>query len=255
MNTRKIAISCLALSVPLAVVGCSSSGSKNAAGSASSAAAGASSASSPSAAASTSSASAAQLTGTKLASLLLTTSDVPSGFAPSSGAAVNSGASLATATAKYLPASLSCNELVNDFGQTGFGESAMAFNVLANSTNGEIFEEAVYQFATPAAASTFYTTLKTKWLSCGTFTANDGSGDTGNLTVASTSAPSGLGQQDFGFTMKGTTSGAKLTEGNTIVLDGADVYAASTGEQGAALPTDLDLATLTQKLMTSVSGS
>jgi hypothetical protein len=246
------------LSVPLALAGCSSSGSNSAANSSASSNSGASSASSGSAAATTSSTaaagSAAQLTGTKLAALLLPASDLPSGFAVSQGAAVDSGASLATGAAKYAIASISCNDLVNDFGQTGFGESAMAFNVLANPTSGEVFEEAVYQFATPTAASTFYTGLKTKWLSCGKFAATDGDGDTGNLTVAAASAPSGLGQEDFGFTMKGSSSGSALAEGNTIVLDGADIYAASTGKQSSTLPTDLDQTALTQKLISSVTG-
>ena len=256
MHPRKIALACLALSVPLAVAGCSSSGSgskgaTSSPGTASSSAAGSPSASSPSTAASSS---AAQLTGSKLAALLLPTSALPAGFAPSSGAAVDSGASLTTAAAKFSIGSLSCNDIVNDFGQAGFGESAMAFNVLANSANGEIFEEAVYQFATPTGASAFYDGLKDKWPSCGTFAANDGSGDTGNLTVAGASAPSGLGQEDFGFTMKGTSSGTNLDEGNTVVLDGSDVYAVSTGEQGTTLPTDLDQASLTQKLISSITG-
>lgn len=257
MHPRKIALSCLALCLPLAVVGCSSSssGSKSAAGSpstAASSAAGSPSAAAPSAAASSSSG-LPQLTGTKLAALLLPASDLPSGFAPSQGAATDSGASLTTAAAKFPVASLSCNDLVNDFGQAGFGESAMAFNSLANSTSGEIFEDTVYQFATPAAASAFYSGLKAKWPACGSFAASDSSGDSGNLTVANLSVAGGLGQQDFGFTMKGTSSGTNIAEGTTVVLDGADVYAVCTAAQGTTLPTDLDATTLTQKLLSSVA--
>jgi hypothetical protein len=257
MHPRKIALSCLALCLPLAVVGCSgsSSGSKSATGSPSPAAS--SAASSPSAAGSSAPASGSaglqQLTGTKLAALLLPASDLPSGFTPSQGAATDSGDGLTTAAAKFPIASLSCNDLVNDFGQAGFGENAMAFNSLQNSTSGEVFEDAVYQFATPAAANAFYSGLKAKWPACGTFAASDTSGDSGNLTVASVSVPSGLGQDDFGFTMKGTSSGTNIAEGTTVVLDGAGVYAVSTAEQGTTLPTDLDETTLTQKLLSSVA--
>ena len=261
MHPRRVAPSCLALSLSLALVGCSGtgtgsgapSGPKNAAGSQSAASpstAGASRTTSPSAAAAVSAG--RQLTGTELAKLLLTGSDLP-GFAPTTGGALNSGADLTTGAAKYPLASLSCNSLANDFDDTGFGESAMATDMLANSTNGDIFDEAVYQFATPAAASAFYTRLKTVWLSCGRFTANDGSGNTGILTATATSAPSGLGRQDFGFTLKGTTMGAAFAEGNTIVLDGVDVYALSPGKQGSTVPTDLDPATLTQKLIDRVA--
>jgi hypothetical protein len=256
MKARKIALSCLALSVPLALAGCSSSGSGAATG-AGSGATGASSAASSPAAPATSAVAAPgavqQLTGTQLAAQLLQASDLPSGFAPSTGAAADTGARLATGAAKYSLASLSCNELVNDFGQAGFGESAMASNVFANSANGEIFEEAVYQFATTTEASTFYSALKTRWLACGTFTASDNSGDTGSLTVSTDPAPSGVGQEDFAFTMKGTAEGSKLDEGSTIALEGTDVYAISPGEQGGSLPADLDQTTLTQKLISSVT--
>jgi PknH-like extracellular domain len=252
MHPRKIALSCLALlSLPLALAGCSGSSSGPKSATSSSAAAPSASGASTAGSGST----AGQLTGSKLATLLLPVSALPSGFASSPGTAIDSGAALTTAAAKYSITSLSCNDLVNDFGQSGFGENAMAFNVLANSTNGEIFEEAVYQFATPAAASAFYTGLKDKWPSCGTFTANDGTGDSGNLTVAGASAPSGLGQEDFGLTMKGSSSGTDLAEGTTVALDGADVYAASAGAQSTTVPTDLDQAALMQKLISSVSGS
>ena len=254
MKSHKLAVSCLALSLPLAVVGCSSSGSKAATGSQNTAtptAAAASSASSPSAAAS---GSAGQLTGTQLAALLLQATDLPSGFAPSTGAEVDSGGSLTTnGLVKYPFPTLSCADLVNDFGQAGFGESAMAANVLANSTNGEIFEEAVYQFPTADDANNFYTELKNKWPACGTISVSDSSGDSGSFTVTPESAPSGLGQQDFAFTMKGTSSGSEIAEGSTIVLDGTDVYAINPGEQGPDVPTDLDPATLAKKLITNVS--
>ncbi len=105
MKSHKLVVSCLALSPPLAVVGCSGSGSKTAAGS----------------------------------------------------------QSMATATA--------------------------AADVLANSTNGEIFEEAEYQYATSGDANTFYTDLENKWPACGTVSVSDSSGDSGSFTVAPATCP------------------------------------------------------------------
>ncbi|MBR7835837.1 sensor domain-containing protein [Actinospica durhamensis] len=239
MNSRKLTYAGLVAALPLALAGCSSSNSGSTptgAGTASSTAA-----------------STAQLTGTQLTSALLTATDVASGFTVSSNSAVDSGGSLTTTAAKYKPAGMSCADLLNEIGQTGFGESAMADNTLENDTTEELLNQAVYQFSSASAANVFFTSLQAKWNSCGSFTETDSSGTAGKVDITVASAPSGLGDMDFSNTMSASESSTTMTGTNLAVLKGSDVFIVGPGKIGSSQPSDLSAQTLVQKLMSKVS--
>ena len=230
----------LVATLPLALAGCSSSNSG-------STPTGASTASSTAAAPTT------QLTGTQLTSALLTASDVASGFTISSDSAVDSGGSLTTTAAKYKPATMTCADLLNEIGQTGFGESAMADNTLENDSTEELLNQVVYQFSSASAANVFFTSLQAKWNSCGAFTETDSSGTAGKVDITVASAPSGLGDMDFSNTMVATESSTTMTGTNLAVLKGSDVFIVGPGKIGGSQPADLSAQTLVQKLMSKVS--
>jgi hypothetical protein len=242
MISRKQKYAGLFAALPLALAGCSSSSSGSPSGS-----------TTPSSPASAT-APAAQLTGTQLTGALLTAADLPTGFSVSSGSAVDSGAALTTAAAKYNPATLSCADLLNDLGKTGFGESAMSDNTLANQTSSEIFNQAVYQFATATAANVYFTSLEAKWNSCGSF-SESASGASGTVKITAGAAPSGLGDMAFVNTMSATEDGSTLSGSNLVVLKGDDVFLVGPGSISASQPADLVGQTLIQKLMANVAAA
>ncbi len=241
MNSRKLKYTGLVAALPLALAACSSSNSGSPAGSgatATTAVAG----------------STTQLTGTQLKGALLSATDVGTGFTASTDSAVDSGGSLTTAAAKYKPASISCPDLLNEMGQTGFGESAMADDTLENDTSGELLNQVVYQFASATAANVFFTSLEAKWNSCGSFTETDSSsGTTGKVTIVAAAAPSGLGDMAFSNTMTATESSTTMSGTNLAVLKGVDVFIVGPDKVGGGLPTDLSAQTLAQKLMSNVA--
>lgn len=128
----------------------------------------------------------------------------------------------------------------------------MATNGVADTASGEVYAEAVYQFASSGAADVFYDGLAATWPSCGMIVSTLTPTEVGRLTVAPTTAPSGLGMQDFAVTMSGT-EGVYLSETVTVVRDGVDVYLGTAGRIGGRQPTDLDSATLLHELIASVA--
>ena len=241
MNSRKLKYAGLVAALPLVLAGCSSSKS----GSSSTTAA-------------ASSGPTAQLTGTQLKSALLTTTDAGSGFAASASSETDSGGALTTAAAKYKPATLSCADLLNQMGQSGFGESAMADDTLENDTSGELLNQVVYQFSSATAANVFFTSLEAKWNSCGSFTETDtssGTTTTGKVSITAASAPSGLGDMAFANTMSATESSTTMNGTNLAVLKGSDVFILGPDKVGGGQPTDLSAQTLMQKLMSNVAAA
>lgn len=193
-----------------------------------------------------------QVTGSQLAAVLLTPAQFPAGFATDSTAALDSGGSITTAAAVHDPHNLSCPALLNDLWRPGFGETAMATNGVADTATGEVYAEAVYQFASSGTADVFYEGLAATWPACGMIVATLTPTEVGRLTVAPTTAPSGLGVQDFAVTMSGT-EGVYLSETVTVVRDGVDVYLGTAGRIGGRQPTDLDSAALLHELIANVT--
>ena len=71
---------------------------------------------------------AVQLTGSQLAAALLPAGAFPPGYRYDKSTSHESGKRLGTGKAKYHLASISCTTLSNVYGQSGFGETAVATN-------------------------------------------------------------------------------------------------------------------------------
>ena len=194
----------------------------------------------------------AQATGSRLAAVLLSSAQFPPGFADDPTADLDSGGAITTAAPLHDPQHLSCPELLNDLWRPGFGETAMATNAVADQSTGEVYSEAVYQFASSGVADVFYDGLAATWAACHLIVTNVSPTEVGRLTVTPTAAPGGLGVQDFAVTMTGD-EGAHLSETETVAREGVDVYMAVAGRIGYTQPSDLHSATLLQQLITNVN--
>jgi hypothetical protein len=102
---------------------------------------------------------AGQVTGTRLAAALLPPSWFPFGsqvqLSVSPNSAWNSGDKLERGPAKYNLATMSCADFYT--ADTGFGETAAAGNIIGYTESSPIsYAQAVYQFASPAAAAAFF---------------------------------------------------------------------------------------------------
>jgi hypothetical protein len=196
-----------------------------------------------------------QLTGTQLTAALLTGNDITvAGFFNSSTTPADSGGSLTTAKAKFALSTMSCADQQNALSTGGFGETAWSSNALVDGPSKEVLSQTVYQFADAAAANAFFTTLKARWNSCGTFTITS-QGSNAKLTVTVTAAKPGVGQQDFANTMTGSENGIPAALASTVALDGPDVLLVGADKQGATVPTDIDSGSLLAKLIGKVAAA
>jgi hypothetical protein len=188
-----------------------------------------------------------QLTGTQLESVLLPATDFPSGFATPSTGTITSGGSLTTGPATYNLATISCATFIQHLGTVGFGETAMVFGGVADS--GQAFDQFIYQFATPAAASAFVTGIQSLAARCGSFTAQ-ANGSTGTFSLrAATGTPVG-GHPALDVAQTGTLAKERLAVDTLFCASGVDVFATSgVGANGAAAPTDPAKQTIVYTLM------
>ena len=244
-------ISVLALVVAMGVVSCSSSGSGTQPPTASPHSASVSPAS-PSA--SPTPTVPTQLTGSQLAVALLTPDQFPAGFAIGTSATLDSGTSLTTAAPLHNPQHLTCAQLITTLWRPGFGETAMATNLVYSNASGESYAEAVYQFASSGQAAAFYQDLSATWSACHVIVADITKNLVGRMTVVPQTAPSGLGAQDFSVSMVGIEA-RRLNQTVTVVRDGDDVFLGSASRLGASPPTDLDITKLLHKLIDAVAAA
>jgi hypothetical protein len=107
-------------------------------------------------------ATAVQLTGSQLAADLLPAGNFPPGYFYDGSASYNSGTLLEAGKAKYHLASIGCKTLANHFGDSGFGETAVATNIYSTyvgksiATSGAAFGQTAVQFASASAARSFW---------------------------------------------------------------------------------------------------
>ena len=175
-----------------------------------------------------------QLTGTQLESVLLPATDFPPGFAAPSTGPITSGGSLTSGAATYNLATISCATFIQHLGTVGFGETAMVSGSIAAS--GQAYDQLVYQFATPSAASAFVAGVRSLAGRCGSFTAS-ANGSAGTFSLRATpGAPVG-GHPALELLQTGTLGKSKLVLDTLLCASGVDVFAASgVGVGGAAPP-------------------
>jgi hypothetical protein len=187
-----------------------------------------------------------QLTGTQLASALLPQSAFPAGFMLSSSSAVSSGDSLSSAPAAYDLATISCATFVSHIGNTGFGETAMAYSSAVGQD--QAFNQVVYQFGSAAAASDFVAGVKALAGRCHSFTASD-NGTTGTFSLTASSGPAVGGHPSLELVQSGTFGSSSLVLDTLFSASGVDVFAGGAVGLGVAAPVSLAKETIVYDLM------
>jgi hypothetical protein len=175
----------------------------------------------------------AQLTGTQLRTALVPQSAFPGGFAVSSTSVVTSGGRLTSAPARYRLATMSCAAFVQHLGNTGFGETAVAFDSVVGQ--GQAFDQVIYQFGSAAAAAGFLSGIRSLATRCRSFTATD-NGASGTLSMrAETAAPVG-GHPSLLVRQSGKLGGTPVTLDTLWTESGTDVFGAAAIGAGASAP-------------------
>jgi len=176
-----------------------------------------------------------QLTGTQLESVLLPTSDFPSGFATPASGPISSGGSLTSGKATYDLATITCATFIQHIGTTGFGETAMVSGSV--SASGQAYDQLIYQFASASQATAFVAGIQALAGRCGSFKAT-ANGQSGTFSLqAAPGSPVG-GHPTVELRETGTLGGSKITLDLLFCPSGVDAFAAgSVGANGAAAPT------------------
>jgi hypothetical protein len=192
-------------------------------------------------------AAAGQLTGTDLESVLLPASDFPSGYTASSSGATTSGGSLTSGAAQYPLATISCSNFVQHLGSTGFGETGMASDSIAGSN--QAYDQAIYQFSTPAEASAFVAGISPLAVRCPSFTAPITSSTSTTMRMKAAPGDSVAGRPTVELRQTATANGSALTLDTLFTASGVDVFVVSGVGFGAAAPADPAKETIIYSLM------
>jgi len=187
-----------------------------------------------------------QLTGTELETVLLPQSFFPAGFTLSSSSAVSSGSVLSSSPPQYDLATIDCATFVNHFGNTGFGETAMAAVSAAGSS--QAFDQAVYQFGSPTAAAAFVSKVTSLAGRCRSFTAT-ANGATGTFSLKAVPGPAVGGHPSVELSQAGVLNHSPLAIDTVLSASGVDVFAGAAVGLGAAVPTSVAPATIVYNLM------
>ncbi len=199
-----------------------------------------------------------QVTGKQLKSALLPTADFGSGFTVVYSA--NSGSKLERRGVFKLP-SMSCKVFWPSAGVTaGFGETAFATDLtgpktVSLSSNFELFNQTVYQFASTKTATAFLSQLTAKYHSCRSASASDTKGGTLHWTTHSQSKSRVGGHP--ALQVVEYLSDAKVSAPPTMTdllwtVDSTDIYMISTQLLSGESPQPTQ-ASLTLKLIARVT--
>jgi hypothetical protein len=186
-----------------------------------------------------------QLTGTQLETVLLPQSFFPAGFTLSSSV-VSSGPVLSSSPPQYDLATVDCATFVNHFGDTGFGETALASVSAAGQS--QAFDQVVYQFGSPAAAAAFVAGVTSVAGRCRSFTVTS-NGATGTLGLKAAPGPAVGGHPSLELTQTGVLNHSALAIDTVMSASGVDVFAGAAVGLGAAAPASLAPATIAYNLM------
>ena len=192
-------------------------------------------------------AAAGQLTGTQLQTVLLPQSSFPAGFTLSPSSEVSSGSILSSAPPQYDLATVDCATFINHFGNPGFGETAMASSS-AVARSEQAFDQMVYQFGSPGAASAFVSGIQSLAGRCRSFTATD-NGAKGTFSLRATPGPAVGGHPSLELTQAGMLNGSPLTLDTLLSASGVDVFAGAAVGLGAGAPASLATETIVYDLM------
>lgn len=192
----------------------------------------------------------AQLTGRQLSAILLPELSLP-GYTLSAKNPADSGTTVHANSRWTLPG-MDCAGFVEQFPGPGFGETGYAQRVFATPANF-YFSETIYQFGSPAAATSFFSGVRGEVGACRSFTGSPLGGQPEPWALRLSAAPPGIGGQATTIQENGTTaetSGttAKVAAVNLLATRGADVL--DVRYLGDGLPTTLSLAPVAVRLIT-----
>lgn len=158
---------------------------------------------------------------------MLPAADFPRGFTKSGS--ISTGNRLETGPSKVNLSTMSCKTFLISFPERGFGESAAASDLMANSDLSKGFEQVVFQFPSTSRAVSFYRGMNALYAKCRSFRVTAG-GATFTLTTQLLTRTRIGGHQTFlvNDTIKITGAGKNL-DGTTFnhglfTLAGTDVY-------------------------------
>jgi hypothetical protein len=144
-----------------------------------------------------------------------------------------------------------CNTLALQLGEPGFGETAMADDLLEDQDTGQAYGQFVYQFRHPATASTFIAELRTTAMRCRSFTVRDFGKS--NHTQQTTATGLVSGHRAVQIAEVAVVAANTSDFDYLFVLDGTDVCGSSrAGFGGALMPDQPTLGTIATRLITRV---
>lgn len=144
---------------------------------------------------------------------------------------------------------MSCSSFSNDFGGTGFGETATAFDDFMNSTSTGSYGQQVYQFKTRSAAKSFFKGLRAIARRCPSFLL-DGVAS-GIFTQAFDARPIG-GDVTFQVNQSGSAQGVLAAIDMVFTVAGTDVFFTANLGIAVAPPSSPSARTSMRKLITRV---
>lgn len=162
-----------------------------------------------------------QLTGVQLLSALVPRSDFPAGFKLDKSSVFDSGGTLENSPARFHLSTMSCKRFANNFGDTGFGETATAADAFVNSKSTQIFGQQVYQFKTSSAATAFFKGLRAVSRRCRAFLLF---GFASGVSAHAFDAPPILGHPTFQVNESGTVLGLPIAIDTVFTVAGTDLY-------------------------------
>ena len=198
---------------------------------------------------------AVQLTGSQLAAALLPAGTFPRGYRYDDSTSHESGKRLETGKAKYHLASISCSTLSNVYGESGFGETAVATNSYSTlvdnltATSGAAFAQTVYQFASANAARSFWLGIRSVVVRCPGFGLATHLGHSTERIVTVSIRGTQAFQADFSVSLAplGTIGLQSL-----VVVRGQDVIEIDAMGLGRAVPASPSLCTLMTRLLARI---
>ena len=192
---------------------------------------------------------AVQLTGTQLLAALLPRSDFPAGFKLDKSSVFDSGRHLENSPAQYHLSTMSCSSFSENFGGTGFGETATAFDDFVNRTDTASYAQQVYQFKTRSAASSFFKGLRAISRRCPSFLLHGFA--SGIITHAFDARPID-GDRTFQVNQSGSVMGVLIAVDTVFSVAGTDVFFTANLGIAVAPPSSPSARTSMLKLITRV---
>jgi hypothetical protein len=190
-----------------------------------------------------------QLTGDRLESALLPVSFFGSGYARYGGI-FSSGNQLESTTVYENIAAMSCSAFWGEFSASGYGETSLVTDAIDDVNLPQDYDQIIYQFASPPAASSFYSAEYKKYAKCRAFEepGDDPAGITQSVITKKVAGHHAFLVSQVVHEPDNPTEYYFL-----VVTDGADVFIVQALDVSNTDPGDPSPSTVITKLISRVS--